>query len=218
LWLSAAFCPGKENVKADKASREFRDETEWRLNPKMFKKICMNVCTPEIDLFASRLNKQLKEFCSWQPDPQARFVDAFTQSWYDLSFYAFPPFSLIPRVLQKINRDKAMGILLVPFWPTQPWMTSLQQMLVAVPLLLTVTQGTLELVHAPDKIHPLQGQLQILVCLCHGGSMEPEVTRERLSKFCSRPSGLLPIANIQRIYKNGNIFVRGTGKIPMPRL
>lgn len=48
-------------------------------------------------------------------------MDAFTLSWENINFYAFPPFSVILRVLQKILRDKAEGILVVPYWPSQPW-------------------------------------------------------------------------------------------------
>ena len=58
---------------------------------------------------------------SWYPEKQAFAVDAFTISWTNFSFYAFPPFAQIPKVLKKIIQDKAQEILLVPNWPTQPW-------------------------------------------------------------------------------------------------
>ena len=57
---------------------------------------------PNIDLFASRTNKQLTPFVSYKPDPEAIAVNAFNLSWKPYSFYAFPPFCLISRVLQKI--------------------------------------------------------------------------------------------------------------------
>jgi len=47
---------------------------------------------PTIDLFASRINKQLKSFYSFRPDPDCLLVDAFTAYWGDKRFYAFPPF------------------------------------------------------------------------------------------------------------------------------
>ena len=40
---------------------------------------------------------------SWKPDPQACAVDALSVSWKDIYFYAFPPFSMILKVLQKIQ-------------------------------------------------------------------------------------------------------------------
>ena len=36
-------------------------------------------------------------------------------------FYALPPFAILPSVLQKIAFDKAIGILVVPYWKTRSW-------------------------------------------------------------------------------------------------
>ena len=58
--------------------------------------------TPNIDLFASRINHQMKPFVSYRPDPDAINVDAFCHDWSDYLFYAFPTFAVIPQVLQKI--------------------------------------------------------------------------------------------------------------------
>lgn len=48
-------------------------------------------------------------------------INAFTINWTPFYFYAFPNFSLIPRVLQKIRNDGATVIVVVPQWPTQVW-------------------------------------------------------------------------------------------------
>ena len=83
---------------------------------------------PDIDLFASRLNRQFPRYCSFKPDPDASYIDAFTFSWSDKHFNCFPTFSCVLRVLQKIIQDKAVGVAVVPMWPTQLWypiMTSL---------------------------------------------------------------------------------------------
>ena len=40
-----------------------------------------NVESPNIDLFASRLNYQLKPYVSWMPDQETCLVDAFTLDW-----------------------------------------------------------------------------------------------------------------------------------------
>ena len=76
---------------------------------------------PETDLFASRLNHQFPRYVSYKPDPDAEAVNAFTMSRSDVTFCAFPPFCIILSVLQKIIRDRARGILVVPDWPSQPW-------------------------------------------------------------------------------------------------
>lgn len=52
---------------------------------------------------------------------EAFVINAFTISWSNLEFYAFPAFSLIAKVLQKIKNDRASGILIVPYWTSQTW-------------------------------------------------------------------------------------------------
>ena len=94
-WISAAHLPGAKNVRADKESRSIHDNTEWKLDPKLFQKICKEFGTPDIDLFASRLNKQLDKFMSWKPDRLAVAVDALSETWVGMFTYAFPPFNMI---------------------------------------------------------------------------------------------------------------------------
>ncbi|XP_060591829.1 uncharacterized protein LOC132746624 [Ruditapes philippinarum] len=40
IWLTAAHIAGKENLEADQASRKFKDNLEWKLDEKIFNKIC----------------------------------------------------------------------------------------------------------------------------------------------------------------------------------
>ena len=136
LWVTAAHLPGYLNVLADDKSRIFDDKTEWKLNTEVFRRIVQKFMVPNIDLFASRLNFQLKPFVSWIPDPEAAFIDAFSLDWSKFTFYAFPPFSLVSRVLQKVEDDRASGILVLPNWPTQSWFPLLKRTLVAEPMML----------------------------------------------------------------------------------
>ena len=53
---------------------------------------------------------------------------AFSHSWSQESFYAFPPFSMIFHYLKKIEMDKGGGIVIVPLWPTQPWYPKLMRL------------------------------------------------------------------------------------------
>ena len=97
-------------------------DTEWLLNPDILSDALDRLdIKPEIDLFASRLNHQFSRYISYKPDLDAEAVNAFTMSWSDVIFCAFPPFCIIPSVLQKIIKDRARGILVVPDWPSQPW-------------------------------------------------------------------------------------------------
>lgn len=168
MWLTAVHLPGVDNVVADRESRMIRDETEWMLNEKLFKTITSVYFKPHIDLFASRLNKQLECFVSWKNEPGASFVDAFTISWINLSFYAFPPFSIIDRVCQKILMDKAEGLLVTPLWDTQNWYPIILRMCVKPPLALKPSKTMLQLKNSPTQVHPLARKLHLMVCHVSG--------------------------------------------------
>ena len=121
-WLTATHIPGVFHEDDDRESRKQELRTEWMLNWRDFHYITkkLNV-SPSTDLFTSRLNTELPEFISYQPDPESKAVNALTQLWTDLKFYAFPPFICLPRVIQNIWQDRAEGILVVPDWPIQLW-------------------------------------------------------------------------------------------------
>ena len=63
--LSAGHIPDKLNVIADLASRKFQDSAEWMIFTDIFDRLCSIFGIPDIDLFASRLNKQLEHYVSW---------------------------------------------------------------------------------------------------------------------------------------------------------
>ena len=84
---------------------------------------------------ASAINLKCKCYASWYPDPACWVVDAFTFSWSKLNFYTFPPFILIPKVLRKIIDEGAKGILIVPWWPSQPWFPLFNSLLIQKPLI-----------------------------------------------------------------------------------
>ena len=137
IWVTVAHLPGVQNTIADRKSRVFDDSTEWMLNRDIFENLChcLNF-DPALDLFASRLNAQVKRYVSWKPDPEAEAVDAFSLYWGELSFYAFPPFCMIGKCIQKIIQDGGEGVLVVPKWPTQAWFSKLLNILVQDPVLL----------------------------------------------------------------------------------
>ena len=121
---------------ADFHSRCFHENKEWALKDAVFALLPTAYVSPVIDLFASSTNAKLPRYISWLPDPHDYAVDAFTVSWQDLTFYAFPPFSLLPRVLAKIIQDKATGLLFVPKWTTQSWFPLVLTLLIQHPRLI----------------------------------------------------------------------------------
>ena len=129
IYIIISYLPGVENVVADYESRNFTEDTEWQLNPHIFKQACKMWGSPDIDMFASKNNFQLSCYASWGPDPFASFVNAFTIYWGEFELmYLFPPFRLIGRVLQKLRADKGRAILVAPIWTAQTWFPMLENM------------------------------------------------------------------------------------------
>ena len=108
IHITAAHVPGVEKISADTLSSKFVDNIEWSLDQYVFTSLCCTFGQPTVDLFASRLNNKLPLFFSWRPDPYSEATNAFTQPWSNLYGYAFPPFNMISRVLNKISRENAL--------------------------------------------------------------------------------------------------------------
>lgn len=161
MWVFASYISSKQNVQADIASRVSNIDTEWELSATAFTQIQRTFGQFSIDLFASRINNKCRRFCSRFPDPDATIVDAFTFSWHKENFYAFPPFALILPMLRKIISDSASGVVVVPYWPTQPW----------YPLFLSLlSEPFLKIEASPDLLsspcrqipHPLAKSLSLV--------------------------------------------------------
>ena len=186
IWLSATYIPGLIN-EADLPSTIFDDSTEWVLNKDIFNAIAQEFGSPDIDMFASRLNKQIQKFISWKPDPDAMAIDAFAIRWSENLIYAFPPFGLTGRLVQKVRLDKAEVVLVAPIWITQNWYTAVLQMLVMDPLFLIVTDKTLKIPQS-DKVHSLVNKLHLMICRISGDPSKREIYQASLLKSSWRCS------------------------------
>ena len=163
IWLHPSHIAGKLNVHADKMSRSFDDDKEWRLDPRVFQELVTEFGSPAIDLFASRANTQLDKYFSWKSDPGALAVDAFTIDWTKFPFvYAFPPFCILGRVIQKLRVARPDCLLIFPDWNTQPWYPMLQRMIVKrrrLPVMTLLLPGK------PEATHPLGSKLNLVAGL-----------------------------------------------------
>uniref|UniRef100_UPI003AF4B147 reverse transcriptase-like protein n=1 Tax=Thiolapillus sp. TaxID=2017437 RepID=UPI003AF4B147 len=173
IWISAAHIPGIENVEADKLSRDMHVDTEWKLDQALlYDALTILDVQPTIDLFASRINTQFALYASYRADPQAHVIDCFSVHWGDFSVYCFPPFSVLPRVLQKIKRDKASGVVVAPKWKNQPFWPVLMTMLTERPVLLSARETLLTQPSDMTLRHPLRKKLALLVCKVSGRDID----------------------------------------------
>ncbi len=136
IHIQAQHLPGIQNCIADRESRSMRDRSDWKLDPQTFYQIQRRYGPLEVDLFASRLTYQCRRYYSWRPDPFAEAVDAFLQDWSSVRGFANPPWSLIPRVLNRVQTQEADLVLVTPLCKAQPWYALLLSMLVDWPRLL----------------------------------------------------------------------------------
>lgn len=214
-WITCSYIPGMENVKADMASRQRNDRHEWKLNGSIFHDLCCVFGTPSIDLFASRLNKQVQLYCSWRPDPEAAYFDAFSIKWSLFPLcYMFPPFSLIPRCLQKLRAERAEGWMVVPRWPSQPWMGMLLHMLVDHPRLITGRHAVLT--HpSSSKQHPVLQHTTLMACRLSGKISENKAFLQKLqTSSWPRGSRGQPDSTVHTS-ADGHNFVIGDTLIPL---
>ena len=79
-----------------------------------------------------------------------------------------PPFALIDKVLNKVQKEKSTLLLITPAWQTQSWYPLLLQLTVRIALLLPKTQN--HLLGANREKHPLieQGNLKLLAWTVSG--------------------------------------------------
>ena len=80
---------------------------------------------PGVGLFASDFHHQLPRYYALKADPKAAVQGAFTANWLlELKPYINPLWFLIPKCLQKIRKDQAEVMMVVPklelctWWPT----------------------------------------------------------------------------------------------------
>ena len=145
ITLLAKHIPGDRNALADLLSRMNKIvHTEWTLHQSVFKALCITWDTPNLDLFATRLNNRLPVFVSPMADPLAVDVYAMSMSWKGMYAYAFPPFVMLGRVLEKVLKDHPCEMILVaPKWPNQSWYARLLELLVDSHLVLPLREDLL---------------------------------------------------------------------------
>ena len=194
IQLLAKHIPGRFNTLADRMSRIDKEiSTEWSLNQEIANKIFQIMDFPSIDLFATRLNHRLPLYVSPIPDQKALSIDALTMDWNCIHAYVFPPFHLIPAVINKIRLSQCKIVLIAPLWPDRPRFPELLGLLVSPPVSLPVIPNLLAQLKG-RILHQNPGHLQLHawelsknLCKIDNfqamlGSMSPKLEETRLLK------------------------------------
>lgn len=217
-FLTAVHLPGSENIEADEESRsEHHFELEWSLNSHIFDLIISRLGECTVDLFASRLNAKIAKFVAWKPDPEAWAINAFSLNWGDFNGFCFPPFSLLPRVLQRLELQEADCVLVAPVWPTQGWYAKLIRLLIDFPILLPQTLDLL--VHpVTGALHPLRGKIRLMACRLSGKAYKHMEFLQKLQTLSCQRGEMVRSDVTALTSSDGWISVLGGVKIPFHRL
>ncbi|XP_041357753.1 uncharacterized protein LOC121374713 [Gigantopelta aegis] len=141
IVLTAKHTPSSVNDLVDALSRRSPVQTEWMLHKVVAGRILRLWGSPQVDMFATRLNHQLPVFVSPVfvspvPDTLALEYDALNMDWTGLDLYAFPPPVLLSKVLAKVGMQSCRVTLVAPGWAAQPWFPQLLSLLVQEPVRL----------------------------------------------------------------------------------
>ena len=137
--------------------------------------------------FASRINNKLPNYFSEGPDPFAIEFDAFINPWPP-SVYAFPPIHLVQQFITHfLDQDIEFALLICPLWPSQPYFSSILNMLIDVPLIISASEVE-NAVCLPKTLSSLMG------CFISSSSTLQEVFRQKQPLVSSEVSNLIHCA------------------------
>ena len=125
LSIRAAHVPGRLNLGADLMSRGGTQGPEWHLKPEVVRQIWTRFGRADVDLFASRDATHCPLWFSIKNDSPPLGHDALAHPWPKSGSYAFPPFALIPCVLERVRSQRLQMVLVAPMWPTRIWYADL---------------------------------------------------------------------------------------------
>ena len=155
VFLKATYIPGVQNAVADALSRAVADDHSFSLNPAVFSRVMAEHGCFHVDLFADFSNYKIPTYVSWQKDPFAYAIDAFSVRWDAWpNLYAFPPFKLVDRCISYLDGFPDCELTLIcPLWPTQAYFSRLLQRSIGYPMLLPTFTELLK--DRSGESHPL---------------------------------------------------------------
>ena len=188
--LVVKHVPGKQNTQADALSRGKTDPGDWRLSPLVFSQINDLRGPLTLDVFSEGWNAQTPRFISYHPHQMAVATDAFSTVWDRIGSYAFPPFPLIPKVLNYIRNHGYTTVVVTPLWPAAVWYGDLLLMSVDYPILLPVSLDLMtDRTGAP---HPLLPQTKLVAWKLSGNTSLVQAFLTEQQKSSPMPNVRVP--------------------------
>ena len=181
------FIPGRNNVLADSLSRHNQViGSEWTLAQDIVSEIT-KLWPATIDLFATSLNHRFPVYFSPLKDPVSAGTDSLLQSWDNLQAYAFPPFTLIRKVINKVRLSTNLQVTLIaPLWPQKEWFPDLLELLLDPPLRLPDRKDLLKQPHF-HRFHLNPQVLHLHAWRLSSDSLDTKVSR---GEWLNKPHSL----------------------------
>jgi hypothetical protein len=115
--IFTVWIPRGQNVQADYLSRII-DTDDWQTTVEFYNYLDSMWGPHSVDRFANVDNRKTKRFNSLYWNPGTLGVDAFNSNWSSEVNWLVPPVSLASRAINHLVECKALGILVVPKWPS----------------------------------------------------------------------------------------------------
>ena len=115
-WVRREFVQDADDLS------KFVDKMDFGLRPDWLAHVCRTFGTWDIDRFAAAQNTTTTtRFNSLFDSTSSEAVDAMAQDWSIGVSFILPNFHVIDQIMDKIERDNAEVLLIVPEWPHKAW-------------------------------------------------------------------------------------------------
>jgi ribonuclease HI len=145
IRLQAIHVPGVDNILPDALSR-LSPSGDYSLRQGVLQRALELLGAEiQIDWFACRRNRQHEQYCTLQNDRKAAGRDALQQDWSTKQGLMHPPIPLLTRCLEKVSREHASAVLVLPAWRGQLWTPMLQKLRVGPAVILGAAEKILQM-------------------------------------------------------------------------
>jgi hypothetical protein len=141
LSVRAIHFPGEESLIADGESRAYATMADLCMNEWLFDVINSRWGAFTFSLFDANYLCHGLPYGAWKVDPYSTWRDSMIHDWREApqpaNYYAFPPFHMLNRVLERVRLfDIDMICIVAPVWPGRIWWPTMMDMLVDWPLIV----------------------------------------------------------------------------------